>query len=224
MGIVRSAQLAFTAAAANNIAQSQSPGAGTITLNGSLVSGGVATLDAARRVIVTSGGNDTGITFTVIGTGRAPGGGGSGPALSETITGASGAAAATTQDFKTVSSVTHTGTVAGTVTVGTSGIGSSAWFNIDTNAVPVNVLAAVVVSGTINYSVEFTLDDPNALASGTFPTALTTSTIMPAAIVAATSNQSGLISSPVWGIRLTQNSFTNPGTATLSWNQAGPFH
>src|SRR5258707_915484 len=114
MAIPFQATLALAVASATNIAASQSPAAGAIVLNGSAVTSGVATLDAARRVIVTSGGNDSAITFTVVGTNRG------GNPLSETITGGNIAAASTTQDFKTVSSVTHTGTVAGTVTVGTN--------------------------------------------------------------------------------------------------------
>jgi hypothetical protein len=217
MGIIRKSTVAYTAASANNIALSQSPGAGAITLNGALVTGGVAILDAARRILFTSGTSDVGITFTVVGTNS------SGSPMTETIQGGA-TTASTTQDFKTVSSVTHSGSVAGTLTIGTSGVGSGNWLNIDTNADPVNATLAVVVAGTINYSVEFTLDDPNALAAGVFPTPLTTSTIMPAALVGATNNQSGLLVTPVWGVRLTQNSFTFPGTAILTMIQAGPYH
>ena len=50
----------------NGIAQSQTTaGAADLTLNGALVSGGVATFDSPRQVIITSGGNDTGVTFTI---------------------------------------------------------------------------------------------------------------------------------------------------------------
>ena len=49
----------------NGIAQSQTTaGAADLTLNGALVSGGVATFDSPRQVIITSAGNDTGVTFT----------------------------------------------------------------------------------------------------------------------------------------------------------------
>lgn len=105
-----------TAAAANNISLSQSPGAGAITLNGSLVTSGVATLDVPRCVAITSGSDDSGITFNVIGTD------GYGNTQVETITGASGAPGTTNgvKAFKTVTSVTHTGSVAGTLTIGTT--------------------------------------------------------------------------------------------------------
>lgn len=214
MGIARQVSLAYTAAAANNIAQSQSPGAGVITLNGSLVTAGVATLDAARRVILTSGGNDTGITFTVVGTNRF------GSALTETVTGASGAAASTTQDFKTVTSVTHTGSVAGTLTIGTSGIGSSEWVMIAPSANPVNLGIGVVVSGTINYTVEYTYDDPNAVFTGTFPTAFNISGGSLTA-KAANGDAGSTFNFPVVAVRVTQNSFTNPGNLKMVVLQSG---
>ena len=62
----------LAAAAATGIALSQSGTAGTaLTLNGSLVTSGVANLGSiARRVIVTSAGNDSTNTFTIVGTDR----------------------------------------------------------------------------------------------------------------------------------------------------------
>src|SRR5262245_48713554 len=136
----RTVQIAPANASANAIALSQSPAAGAITLNGALVSGGVATLDVPRRVTVTSGGADTGITFTVTGTGR------NGAAQSETITGASGGTATTTQDFKTVTGVTHTGSVATTLTIGTSALASSEWMVTNPNAVVMTPIVSVVAT------------------------------------------------------------------------------
>lgn len=198
----------LTAAAANNIAQSQSPGAGAITLNGSLVSGGVATLDTPRRIRITSGGNDSGITFTIIGTNYF------GNSLSETITGPNATTADTTQDFATVTSVTHTGSVAGTVTVGTNGVGSTPWYNLDPFTDTFNVGIGVVVSGTVNFTVQYTYDDANAPYTGTFPTAFDLS-----ALASKTANTDGTLTNPCWGVRLTINSGT--GTAKIVVIQVG---
>ena len=196
-------KLAYAAASANNISTVASPGAGAILINGSAVVGGVAILDAARRVLITSGTSDTGITLTVTGTNFA------GNPLTETITGGA-TTASTTQDFKTVSSVTHSGSVAGTLTVGTSGVGSSPWFYIDRDVNPINLGIGVTVTGTINYTVEYTYDDPNAPFSGTFPTVWSLS-----ALAAKAANTDSSITFPIQAIRLTQNSFTNPGTASM---------
>lgn len=202
--------LALAAADDDGISASQSPGAGAITIDGALASGGVATLDAARRVILTSGGNDTGITFTVIGTNA------NGKALTEAVTGASGAAASTTQDFKTVTSITHTGTVAGTLKVGTSGVGSTPWQMLNFFDQYFTIGVGVVVSGTINFTVEYTYDNPNSPYTGTFPTAFSISDL-----ATKIANTSAAFGTPVYAVRLTQNSFTYPGTAKMIVIQSG---
>src|ERR1017187_9487104 len=98
------------AAAANNIALSQTPaGAGAMTLNGSLVASGIAILDNTRRVLITTA--DTTTLFTV--TGTTPTGSG----LSESFKVAAGASYST-QDFKTVTSITTNQGTTAAVTVG----------------------------------------------------------------------------------------------------------
>lgn len=205
------ATLAFAAASANNIAASQSPLTAALTLNGSTVSGGVAILDAARRVIVTSGGDDTGISFVIVGTNR------NGNALTQTITGANGAAATTTQDFKTVTSITPSGSVASTVTAGTSGVGSSQWYSADTFSNPFNLGIGVVVTGTINFTVEYTYDNVNSPYTATFPTVFSIT-----ALASKSANTDSSLTIPVAAVRLTQNSFTSPGTAKMIIIPAGP--
>lgn len=214
MGLTRTVSLAPTAAAANNIAQSQSPGAGAITLNGSLVSGGVATLDIPRRVLITPGGADSGITYTVVGTDRY------GAALSETVQGVNNpSTVGTTQDFKTVTAVNHSGSVAGTVTVGTSGIVSSDWIVISPIDNPINIGVFVLVSGTVNYTVEYTYDFPTAL--GTFPTVFNISGGSLTAKAANGDSQANPFNFPIAAIRVTLNSFTNPGNIKMNVIQAG---
>lgn len=74
------------------------------------------TKTSARNVRITSGGNDSGITFTVAGYDVY------GYAMTETITGANAGVAAGAKTFKFITGVTHTGTVAGTVTIGTGDV------------------------------------------------------------------------------------------------------
>lgn len=144
-----------SAISAVNIAASQSPGAGAITLVSSSGAGitvstsitradtgaavtGLLAIDTAmsgvgfgqdatinmwdptkaisRSVRITSGGNDTGITFTVSGYDLY------GYPVTETITGANATVALGVKAFKYISGVTHTGTVAGTVTIGTGDV------------------------------------------------------------------------------------------------------
>ena len=177
-----------------------------------IVIGGVATLDTQRRIIVTSGGNDTGITFTIFGAGD------NGVPISETVTGASGAASAqTNQDFKTITAVTHTGSVAGTVTVGTNGVGSTPWFGVNWYAQPFNIeLSGIVLAGvTVNWTWQYTYDDPNNLPAGqASPQAFNHPTLNN-----QTTSLDGSINDPVAAIRLVVNSGT--GSVRGTWMEAG---
>lgn len=147
----------LAAASANNIALSQTvSGAANVTLNGSLASGGVATLDEPRRVLITNVGNDSGITFTVYGTWIG------GQTISETVQGTSGSSVATTLDFATVTRIATSGsTSVSGITVGTNGVAGSRWVRLDSWA---NAETAIQcnVSGTVNYTVQVSMDDPNS--------------------------------------------------------------
>lgn len=70
------------------------------------------TIDVPRNLIITSSGNDTGITFTATGTDAY------GVTTVETITGANAGIAAGKKAFKTITSITRSGSSAGTVKIG----------------------------------------------------------------------------------------------------------
>ena len=154
----------LTALSANGIALSQSlAGAGALTLNGAYATGGVATLPQPRRAGITSAGNDTGITWTIVGTDR------TGNPISETLAGAGiGLTAQSVLDYLTVTSITSSGATASTVTAGTTGVASSAWIRLDDWALPQTAIQCDA-SGTVNYTVQSTLDDPNDYANPTAP-------------------------------------------------------
>lgn len=141
----------------NGIAISQTTlGPANLTLNGALVTGGVAILDAPRRVIITSAGNDSGITFTVTGTTYG------GHTVSEIVNGASGGAATTTVDFATVTRIRASGaTSISGVIAGTNGVAGSRWVRLDGWAFPQTAIQCNA-SGTVNYTVQVCLDDPNS--------------------------------------------------------------
>ena len=99
---------------ANGISVSQAvASATTMTITGALATGGVATLANAQKVGITCGGNDTGITYTVVGADA------DGTEISEAVTGVNGAVATSTAYFKTVTSITTSGAVATVAEVGT---------------------------------------------------------------------------------------------------------
>jgi hypothetical protein len=160
--------IALTAAVANGISVSQTPGAaGNLTITGSLASGGVATLSStnakARRVLVSDAGSDAAVVFTIVGTDRY------GNPISETVTGVTSATPiATKQDFQTVTRVSTSAATTGAITVGTNTVGSTDWIIDNIMVTPFNIGVAVSISsGTATYTVEHTYDDPNASLPGT---------------------------------------------------------
>lgn len=203
--------LVLVAASANNICLSQTPGAaGNLTLNGSTVSGGVATLDAARRVLFTCAGNETGKTASVTGTGS------SGTAISETVNLPNATTVATTQDFATITQIAVSAAFAGAATVGTNTTGSTRPMAVDDYGLPV-VTLQVDVSGSVTYTVESTLNDPNG-ANYKGPTAWPSWIAHPVLAAQTTTKQDSYAAKPK-AIRLTVT--TGTGTANLTAIQAG---
>lgn len=95
-------------------------------------------------------------------------------------------------------------------TVSQTGVGSSSALVMNTNISPFNVGFGVIVSGTVDYTVQHTFDDPAVGFSTWFshPT-----------IAGETTNQDGNYAFPVTGIKLLVNS--GSGSATLKLIQAG---
>lgn len=149
---------ALVAAVTTGIATAQSLTGGTkMTLNGSLVTGGVATLDsggAARRVIITPAANESTNSFTIVGTDRY------GRPQTEVLAGTNNPTAAqSTKDFLTVTAITPTNTGAGTATAGTNGVGSSAPIILDWVPNGSIIGCSALVTGTVTYTVQEALDD-----------------------------------------------------------------
>lgn len=147
----------YAAPSATNIRTASSiAAAGAVTLNGSLVSGGIATLDQPRRVLFTSAGNDSGITFTVNGTDW------NNQPVSEVVTGANATTVYTVYDFKTVTSVVASGASAGNVSIGTNAIASSRPVFIDTYAdSSIYIQTDTGGSSAITYTIQLSGDNPN---------------------------------------------------------------
>lgn len=104
------------AADPDGVCASQSDtGAHTLTLDGALVSGGVATFDVPRNVVVDSGGADT-ATLTITGTDEY------GEVVVENIQLNGTTAVAGKKAFKTITSVTSDGTIANGAFVGTGDV------------------------------------------------------------------------------------------------------
>lgn len=170
---------------------------------------GVATLDTPRRVIVTSGGDDSSIAFTIAGTD------GTGNAISETLTGANAGIAQSALDYKTVTSILTSGAVATVVEIGTNGVASSQWVRFDDYASVSQVALQCTVSGTVNYTVQQTMDDPGWLYSGLTPADVTWVDHPDPALVGATATKQGNYGYAPLFARVLLNSGTGSVTATF---------
>jgi hypothetical protein len=207
MGIPIVFNKTMAASSSNNIALSQSPATAKLTLNGSAVTSGVATIDTksstntavGRRVILTSGGDDSGINWVVVGTNS------TGSVITDTFVGSNGGAAQSNLDFVTVTSITPSASVASTVIAGTNGFGSSSWQQVNWHVQDINIGFAVeLVSGAANFTVQHTYDDPNQLLAGvTSPLAFNHPLV-----VAQSANIDGSYMEPISMIRLLINSGT----------------
>ena len=159
--IVSSLQLSAAVDNAVCLAQTRAT-AGALTLDGGSVVAGVAVFNAAYTVTITSTGNDSTRTYTVTGTNAA------GNALTETITGPNATTVSTSGAFLTVTgvSVVGGGTV-GTVRAGFGSSGVVAPLPLDIHGRP-DISLQVVVSGTVTWTVQQTLDNPFTTNMPTF--------------------------------------------------------
>ena len=212
---------ALTAAVTNGISVSQSlAGAGNLTITGSLASGGVATLTStnctARRVGITSAGNDSGMMWTITGTDR------TGKPQSESFAGGNVAAVQSAKDYATITKIAGSAATASTVTAGTTAQGSTEWRQLDFYRENFNVgMGVAIASGSLTYSVEYTFDDPNAALPGS----LEPNSAQPplatafAGWSALTTSNAGANIIPLFAVRMTITAGT--GTGVFSIIQTG---
>jgi hypothetical protein len=216
MSKLQSQSLTLATADADGISLSQTPAAGgaqELTITGALATDDVATMDVARRVLITAVGNETSRTFTVTGTNSF------GNVISEEITGPNATTAVSVKDYKTVTSVSVDDDTAGAITVGTTTQASTPWIVLDTSRSVFAVSLAVEVSSgaTLNYTVHHCFNsDPNNSGS----TTVTSFNHDDGDLVSATANQNSNYIVPVSAIRVHLNSWTS-GTVTLKMIQAG---
>lgn len=202
----------LAAADADGICQSQTPAGGgvqSLTINGALASGGVATMDIARRVLLTTAADETARTFTITGTDRY------GNTQTESMAGVNATTAYTELDFKTVTSITVDDDTAGAITFGTNTIASSAWIPVDYYRNPINIGMRVDVSsgGSLDWSIQHT-EEPVFNSQGPFLVAGHDT------LVGQTTSAQGNYAYPIAAFRITLNSWTS-GYVTMGATQAG---
>lgn len=141
-------------ASANYYVTSVTPTSGTL-----LTLSHTQTPDKPRRLSVAYGNEGSARTLIVTGQQQV-----NGPLVTETInipSGGGGSPVQSALDYYSLTSILPGGGgFTAAITVGTNGVASTAWVFLDVDSFAPTALQ-VVVSGTVNYTVEQTLDDPN---------------------------------------------------------------
>jgi len=99
-----------------------------------------------------------------------------------------------------------------------TGTGNTDPFVVNTNTTPINIGIAVVVSGTVNYTVQHTYDSAGGSQPYNSQPGFTT-WFDDATLASKTANGQTSINFPITGIQLVVNS--GDGTATMTVVQAG---
>lgn len=155
-----------------------------------------------RRVQFSAAANESGNTFTVVGTNHA------GFTITDSVTGPNAGTTQSNLDFRTVTKITALNQTGGSVTIGTDTQGSSLWNIVNWHVSPSNIaFACVLVSGAATFSIQYTYDDPNNLPAGVgFPQPFNQPSI-----VNATATVDGASNDPITAWRL----FMAAGTGTV---------
>lgn len=204
--IVQTRQL--VAGSNTSVAQDQQlAAAGNLAIDGTLAVDGVAQLGSQRRVILESAGNISATNFTITGTDD------SGAIISETLAGPNATTIPTELNFSTVTQIAADAAFATDVEIGTDDVGASQTVPLDQYLTPFNASLSVVITGTVDVTVEFTFDD----VFGDFPGPH--SWIPHPDLTNITADADATFISPVSACRLLTNS--GDGEAVLRIIQAG---
>lgn len=196
----------------DGIIESVTPVAGgAITMDGALVSAGVATMDSGgwpMQVGITCAGNETARTFTI--TGRLLKGG---DLVTETIAGVNATVATSVGHYYTITGVSVDDATAGAITVGTNGVGSTGWIPLNHRSDSFDLGFAVTVgSGTVNWTVQWTYGDVQVASAVAGDLIAFTDS----AFSAKTADVDGALPNRVTAMRLQINSGTDPASMLIS--------
>jgi hypothetical protein len=188
-------------------------GAESITFNGALILDGLFTSDSvedgptlSRKIGITSSGDDTGITFALVGTDP------DGKAQTESVTGLNGDVAESEKYWETLISVTTSGATTGGITVGTVDEFASGTMAIETHNSDPATVSLERFTGTINVTVQESfsrIQYTDSIQWSDGPTALQTAT---SAAVDDMSNHAS-------GLRLKCNSYSSGAALRMVVNQ-----
>lgn len=209
-------QVTFSASDRDGVAAAQQlAGAGALTLNGALVKPMPAQPnilqaffdpDFSRVVSIYSAGDLSLINFTVLGYLF-------GALVTETLAGpTAGATVQTTQRYTSVLSVTADAAVGTDVEVGSGSTGITRWFVPSSYANPIDIGIGLIITGTLNATVQHTFDNVQTVTSP--------STLNNSALTGVTASDDGNYAFGIAACRAVVNS-SSGGTLVATFIQAG---
>ncbi len=197
------------AGADNNIVESVTLSAGgsqAFVMDGAIVASGVVPVQELGYIILlTSAGDDSGITITVVGTDV------DGAAQTEVITGPNATTGVGAKFFRSISTITASGDTAGAIEIGTPNTTLCALtptYALDTYSS--NTSIDVNISGTINYDVLKCFQRPTAGDALNF---------VAGGLTGKTADDNTAYTGPTGGVRVKINSYTNTATLSVTYVQ-----
>lgn len=196
------------------VAAAQAP-ASSFTLASSPV-----TLDTARRILFTTvSASDNGKTVTLTGIDI------NNQQQTEVVALVNAnnvTTAYTALDYKSVSSITISSAAAGNISVGTNTVASSAWVRLDEWSLP-QTSVQVTAAGTVNYTVQQTMQDPNSPTNPVAPYLVSWVNSADANMVSQTATaQSSYAFAPAFA-KLTLNSGSGSVTGVFAQSGVAPY-
>jgi hypothetical protein len=172
----------------------------------------VATLDTPRFILFTASANESAKTLTITGVDA------NGSTTTELLTAPNATTGASVTSWRSISSISLSATAAGTFTVGTTTTAASPWVRLDEYA---NAQTSIqnAVSGTVNYTVQTSNQDPNSPTNPVQPYQVTWNSSLDTNAVGASANVSSFLAYAPTYVRLLLNSGT--GTVTMNVVQMG---
>lgn len=182
-------------------------GAGNLSLDGALISDGKYTSDTAQQIGLESSGNLSGVTFTVTGKGYDSSSVWNG-SISEAITGPNATTVESTNYYTEITQIAVDGAVGTNVEIGPVDEAITKTYPLNWRRTE-DIGLQAVVSGTINYDVDYTL---SSVQDGVAPDWIPVDSSM----TAATAAQKVVLDGGVRAIRVQANSGSDAGEVKLN--------
>lgn len=185
-------------------------GAGALTINGALASGGVATLGEQAHITLYSTANYSAVTFTLYGTDTR------GRSISESLAGPNNGTVTSVLNYKTVTGISSGGALATAVIAGNSNALETPWVRLN----PYEPIKAVSVELSATASLTYEVQWANRPLAAISTNEGNLAAFADSTLTAKTTNAMLTLTTPAPALRVKITSFSS-GTGTLRVTEQG---